>query len=381
MTTPLSIAVVCYPGLGGSGVIASELARGLAQRGHRVIVLATAMPERLKVNGVRFEEIVVPCSPVFETAPYGLAVANHLIHLARREAIDLVHFHYAIPHAASALLAARVLGAAAPAMIVTLHGTDVTRLGPHPSLNPATAFALAACDGVTTPSQYLRREAVTCFDLTEDRIEVISNFVDVDRFTPPAQRDRRALAALFGGSADGPILFHVSNLRPIKRPHDLVDIVTRLRDVRARMVVVGEGPERVSVEARAREVGVADAMRFLGRRDDFEGLLAHADGFVLPSESESFGVAALEALAAGVPVFGYQVGGLPEVVTPETGTLVPVGDVAALAAAIVDGLRTRDALGRAGRDRATAQFRSDHVVATYETYFRRVLAKRHGGSR
>jgi N-acetyl-alpha-D-glucosaminyl L-malate synthase BshA len=339
------------------------------------------MPERLKVNGVRFEEIVVPCSPVFDTAPYGLAVANHLIHLARRETIDLVHFHYAIPHAASALLAAQVLGAAAPAMIVTLHGTDVTRLGPHPSLNPATAFALGTCDGLTTPSQYLRREAVTCFDLREDAIEVISNFVDVARFTPPAQRDRRELAALFGGNADGPVLFHVSNLRPIKRPHDLVDIVVRLRDVRARMVVVGEGPERVSVEARAREAGVADAMRFLGRRDDFEGLLGHADGFVLPSESESFGVAALEALAAGVPVFGYQVGGLPEVVTPATGTLVPVGDVAALAAAIVAGLRSRDALGRAGRDRATAHFRSDHVVATYEAYFRRVLAHRRGGPR
>src|SRR5687768_6674057 len=212
----MRIAVVCFPGLGGSGVIASELSRGLAQRGHEVIVIATALPERLKVNGVRFEQVDVPSTPVFETAPYGLAVANHLINLARRETIDLVHLHYGIPHAASALLASQVLGTAAPAMVVTLHGTDVTRLGPHPSLNPATAFALARCDGVTTPSQYLRREAVTCFDLRESDIEVISNFVDVDRFVPPAQRDRRELAALFGGTADGPILFHVSNLRPIK---------------------------------------------------------------------------------------------------------------------------------------------------------------------
>lgn len=380
-TRSLGIAVVCFPGLGGSGVIASELARGLAQRGHRVFVVATAMPQRLKVNGVRFEQVEVPVAPAFETAPYGLAVANHLIHLVRREAIDLVHLHYAIPHAASALLAAQVLGAAAPAMVVTLHGTDVTRLGPHPSFNPATSFALAACSGITTPSQYLRREAVACFGLAEQRIEVISNFVDVDRFAPPARRDRRALAALFGETGDGPILFHVSNLRPIKRPRDLVDVVARLRTIGARMVVVGDGPERGAVEARARELGVASAMHFLGRSDDFAGLLGHADGFVLPSESESFGVAALEALSARVPVFGYQVGGLPEVVTPAAGTLVPVGDLDALAAAIVDGLRRRDALGTAGRERALAHFRSDHVVATYDAYFQRVLAAHPGGSR
>jgi N-acetyl-alpha-D-glucosaminyl L-malate synthase BshA len=372
----LSIAVVCFPGLGGSGVIASELARGLAGRGHRVVVVATAMPERLKVNGVRFEAVDVPSMPVSDTAPYGLAVANHLIHLARRESIDLVHFHYAIPHAASAMAAAQVLGAAAPTMVVTLHGTDVTRLGPHPSLNPITSFALAACDGLTTPSQYLRREAMACFGLAEDRIEVISNFVDVDRFKPAAQRDRRVLAALFDGRDDGPFLFHVSNLRAIKRPHDLVEVVARMRAINARMIVVGEGPERASTEARARELGVADAMRFLGRRDDFEGMLAQADAFVLPSESESFGVAALEALAAGVPVFGYQVGGVPEVVTPETGTLVERGNVEALARAIRDGLPARDTLGRAGRERALASFRSDQVVARYDAYFHGVLAKR-----
>jgi N-acetyl-alpha-D-glucosaminyl L-malate synthase BshA len=372
----LSIAVVCFPGLGGSGVIASELARGLAGRGHRVVVIATAMPERLKVNGVRFEAVDVPSMPVSDTAPYGLAVANHLIHLARRESIDLVHLHYAMPHAASAMAAAQVLGAAAPAMVVTLHGTDVTRLGAHPSLNPITSFALAACDGLTTPSQYLRREAMACFGLAEDRIEVISNFVDVDRFKPAAQRDRSVLAAQFGGRDDGPVLFHVSNLRAIKRPHDLVDVVARLRSINARMIVVGEGPERASTEARARELGVADVMRFLGRRDDFEGMLAQADAFVLPSESESFGVAALEALAAGVPVFGYRVGGVPEVVTSETGALVPRGDVDALARAIRDGLPSRDALGRAGRERALASFRSDQIVARYDSYFHGVLAKR-----
>jgi L-malate glycosyltransferase len=382
MSETLAIAVVCFPGLGGSGVMASELARGLVARGHRVIVLATALPERLKINGVRFEQIEVPVAPLFETAPYGLAVANHLIHLVRRERIDLVHLHYAIPHAASALLASQVLGAASPAMIVTLHGTDVTRLGPHPSLNPVTAFALAGSAGVTTPSQYLRREALHCFDLADDRIEVISNFVDTARFTPPAQRDRAAVAAVFGSPSEGPVLIHVSNLRAIKRPLDLVEIVARLQSVNARMIVVGEGPMRAATEARARELSVSHAMRFLGRRDDFERLLGHADAFVLPSESESFGVAALEALSAGVPVFGYHVGGLPEVVAPDVGTLVPIGDLDGLVAAILVGLRSREALSKAARNRAISLFCGDTVVATYETYFQRVLAASgRGGSR
>jgi N-acetyl-alpha-D-glucosaminyl L-malate synthase BshA len=273
-----------------------------------------------------------------------------------------------------------VLGAAAPAMVVTLHGTDVTRLGAHPSLHPVTAFALAACDGVTTPSRYLQGEAAACFGLPAERIQVISNFVDVDRFAPPPARDPAQLARLFAGPGDGPILFHVSNFRPIKRPLDLVDVLARVRrEVPARMVLVGDGPERAAVMERAAAFGLGDAMCFLGRRDDFEGLLGHADGFVLPSESESFGLAALEAMAAGVPVFGYRVGGLPEVVADGTGTLVPCGELDALAGAIVAGVRERDALGRAARARAEAHFRSDRVVATYETYFRRVLAGRSDG--
>src|SRR5215813_12528207 len=180
MTRGLAIGVVCYPGLGGSGVIASELARGLAAKGHRIVVLATAMPERLRVNGVKFEPIAVPTSPVFEHAPYGLAVASRLAELGSQ--LDLVHLHYAIPHASSALLAKQMLGDRAPAMIITLHGTDVTQ---HASLHAATAFALARCDGLTAPSAFLRDEAVARFGLPAARIHVISNFVDLARFAPP----------------------------------------------------------------------------------------------------------------------------------------------------------------------------------------------------
>ncbi|HMG22969.1 MAG TPA: N-acetyl-alpha-D-glucosaminyl L-malate synthase BshA [Kofleriaceae bacterium] len=389
MTTPLRIAVVCYPALGGSGVIASELALALAGRGHRVHLVATALPERLRGTAVQFVQVDVPTSPVFEHGPYGEAVASHLIELARREPLDLVHLHYAVPHAASALLAAQVLGAAAPAMVLTLHGTDVTRLGSHPSLHAVTAFALDACAGLTTPSRFLRAQAVDHFGLRAERIEVIANFVDLERFAPPARRDRAQLAALFapgsGGSApDGPVLFHVSNFRPVKRPLDLIEVLARIRrTVPARLVLIGDGPERAAVEARARALGVADAVRSLGRRREFAALLAHADGFLLTSECESFGVAALEALASGVPVFGYRVGGVPEVVADGGGTLVECGDVDALAAAAIAGVtdrRVHAAMADAARARAESLFSMNLAVERYEIYFRHVLARRSQGT-
>jgi N-acetyl-alpha-D-glucosaminyl L-malate synthase BshA len=385
MTLPLRIAVVCYPALGGSGVIASELALGLAGRGHRVILVATELPERLRGTAVRFERVEVPTSPVFEHAPYGEAVACRLVELARREPIDLVHLHYAVPHAASALLAAAVLGASAPAMVVTLHGTDVTALGSHPSLHAVTAAALEACAGLTTPSRYLRGQAVDHFGLPAERIEVIANFVDLERFRPPPRREPAQIDALFGPAAapaTGPVLFHVSNFRPIKRPLDLVEALARIRrTVPARLVLIGDGPERAAALDRVQALGLSDAVRSLGRQRDFAGLLRHADGFLLTSESESFGVAALEALASGVPVFGYRVGGVPEVVAEGTGALVPCGDVDALAGAVIAGTtdpRIRAAMAEAARARAEALFSMNLAVERYEIYFRHVLA---GGTR
>lgn len=386
-----SIAIVCFPGLGGSGVVAAELAAGLVARGHRVHVLSTALPERLerleRLDALVFEPIDVPTSPVFEYAPYDIAVASQLVRLVQRTPIDLIHLHYAVPHASSALLARAVLGAAAPAIVTTLHGTDVTQLGAHPSLHAVTAAALAACDGLTAPSSYLRDLAAERFALRPDAIEVIPNFVDAERFAPPATRDRRVLASLFadsGAPTDGPVLFHVSNLRPVKRPIDIVDVLARVRaQLPARAVVVGDGPERDAVVRRADELGVRNAIALLGRRDDFETLLGHADGFLLPSQSEGFGVAALEAMAAGVPVFGYAVGGLPEVVAPDTGALVPCCDVDNLAAAVIAGVGDpahRDAMGAAARARATELFGAAAAIERYEAYFQRVLAA-HGAPR
>ncbi|HET9625132.1 MAG TPA: N-acetyl-alpha-D-glucosaminyl L-malate synthase BshA [Kofleriaceae bacterium] len=378
----LAIAVVCLPGLGGSGVVAAELALGLAARGHRVHVVATEIPERLAAHpgAITFERVDVPVSPVFEHAPYDVAVAGTLVELIRRTPIDLVHLHYAVPHAASALLVTRMLGARAPAMVMTLHGTDVTRFGGHPSLAAVTAFAVAACDGITAPSSYLRTAAAERFAIAAERIEVIGNFVDLERFAAPDVRDPDTMAALFADRTPGPILFHVSNFRPIKRPLDLVEVLARVRrTLPARAVLVGDGPERAAVARRADELGVRDAVCLLGRRDDFARLLGHADGFVLPSESEGFGVAALEAMAAGVPVFGYAVGGLPEVVADGAGTLVPCCDVDALAAAVVAAIgdpARRDAMGRAARARAVDRFGDRAAIARYEAYFRRVLARR-----
>jgi N-acetyl-alpha-D-glucosaminyl L-malate synthase BshA len=370
---PLSIAMVCYPALGGSGVVASDLARGLAARGHRVHVIATELPARATggPGEVRFERVEVPSSPVFEHGPYGLAVASRIVDLVRREPIDVVHLHYAVPHAASALLAAQVLGDAAPARVITLHGTDATRLASHPGVHPVTAFAIAACDAITVPSHYLRREAAERYGLPAARIAVIPNFVDLEQFAPVA---RPAAAA-----GPGPVLFHVSNFRPIKRPVDLAEVLARVRSTlpEARMVLVGDGPEREAVAARAAALGIADAMTFLGRRPDFAGLLAAADAFVLTSESESFGLVALEAMAAGVPVFGYRVGGLPEVVCDDAGVLVPVGDTAALAAAIADAVREparRDAMGRAARTCAETEFSTPRALAEYEACYRRLVA-------
>ena len=368
---PLSIAMVCYPALGGSGVVAAELARGLAARGHRVHVLATAFPDRAagELGGtgeLRFERIDVPTSPVFEHGPYCLAVASRIVELVRQGPIDVVHLHYAVPHAASALLATQVLGDAAPASVLTLHGTDATRLASHPSVHPVTAFAIAACDAITVPSHYLRREAAERYELPAARIQVIPNFVDLERFAPVPREPGE------------PVLFHVSNFRPIKRPVELAEVLARVRrTLPARMVLVGDGPERAAVAARAAALGVDGAMTFLGRRTDFAGLLGQADAFVLTSESESFGVAALEAMAAGVPVFGYRVGGLPEVVCDGAGALVPLGDLDALAAAIVDGIgdpARRDALGRAARACAEQEHAAERALATYEALYRRLIA-------
>ena len=387
MSSTLSIGIVCYPSLGGSGVVAAELAVGLAQRGHRVHLIASAPPSRAlpACEHLVFHKVSVSDYPLFEHPPYTLAVASTIVGVANDHRLDLVHVHYAVPHAASAYLARQVLGRAAPRFVTTLHGTDVTRVGSDPSSRSMTRFTVAAADGITVPSEFLRREAHRLLGLSDDPpIEVIPTFVDTEHFAPAARRDRTRLRELFAAApgaasdGDGPILFHVSNFRVVKRVADLFEVLARVRrHIPARLVVVGDGPERTHAVQRVHDLGLATSVCFLGKRADFVEYLKHADAFLLPSESESFGVAALEALSAGVPVFAYRVGGLPEVVTERAGHLVEPFDVDALAQAVLDVVTDageRKTFGDAARARALAHFRREPALDRYEGYYRRVVA-------
>lgn len=382
MTPPLAVGLACFPTLGGSGVVASDLAAGLARRGHRVHVLATARPGRLPTDCERlsFHPIEVPGYPLFPQAPYTVAAASRMVDVSREHRLDVLHVHYAVPHAACALLARAVLGAASPAIVTTLHGTDVTRLGCADAYRSVTSHAVAASDAVTTPSDFLRRAAQEGLGLPEGtRVEVIPNFADTEHFAPPPARDRGRFAGLFDSPEDGPVLIHVSNFRQVKRPVDLVEVLARVRcTLPARLLLVGEGPERTAVEERAEELGLSAVTCFLGKRMDFVEYLRHADLFLLTSESESFGVAALEALSSGVPVVAYRVGGLPELVVAGTGLLVEPFDVEALARAAVEVLEhpgEQAALGRAARAHALARYRLGPALDAYESLYHRILSR------
>lgn len=381
MSASLSIGIVCFPAMGGSGVVASDLAAGLAERGHDVHLLATARPGRLPPDSgrLRFHVVRVPEYPVFPHAPYTPALASSIAEVSRTHRLDVVQVHYAVPHAVSAYLARQMLGPQAPRIVTSLHGTDVTRVGPDPSYRSITSFAVAASDAITVPSDFLRQQAREQLDLASALpIEVVPNFVDTDHFSPASRRDPTIFDALFpSGGERGPVLFHVSTFRQIKRVGDLIEMLARVRQhVPARLVLVGDGPQREHAQAQADALGLQDSVRFLGRRTDFIELLRQADVFVLASESESFGVAALEALSTGIPVCAYRVGGLPEVVSDDVGRLVTPLDVDALAQAVIEVVtspETRDSLGHAARARVLTRFRRAPAIEHYESIFRRLV--------
>ena len=387
MSAPLSIGIVCFPSLGGSGIIATELAVGLSLRGHRVHVIASAPPSRTlpPVERLFLHEVSVPSHPALQHPPYALALASSIVQIVEDQGLDVVHVHYALPHAASAFLAREVLGAAAPRVVTTLHGTDVTQIGSDPAYRSVTRHTVTRSDGVTVPSEFLKSEAYRRLGVPADLpIEVIPNFVDVNHFTPAARRDRAHFDALFdsagGDPADrgAPVLFHVSSFRPVKRVTDLVLALARVRrHGRARLMLVGDGPDRQRLMSKAKELDVARSVCLVGTHAEFVEYLRHADAFLLPSETESFGVAALEAMSCGVPVCAYRVGGLPEVVTPDVGRLVEPLDVDALAEAALEMISDddrRDALGRAARARATAFFHRELAIDRYEDHYRRAIA-------
>ncbi|HEX3157704.1 MAG TPA: N-acetyl-alpha-D-glucosaminyl L-malate synthase BshA [Gemmatimonadaceae bacterium] len=371
----MRIGITCYPTYGGSGAMATELGIALAQRKHEVHFITYKQPFRLPsfLPHVYFHEVDVGRYPLFEYPPYDLALAVRMHEVVLTHQLDLLHVHYAIPHATSAWIAREMLQkqGADVKVITTLHGTDITIVGQDPSFHAITKFSIERSDRISAVSEYLRDETLRAFGCTGCAVQVIPNFVDpaiYDREKyPPVLREEIA--------AGRQILMHVSNFRPVKRVADIVRIFARVRAERAAaLVMVGDGPDRVLAEEEARRLGVASDVHFLGKIDDVAPLLAGADLFLLPSASESFGLSALEALASGVPVVASDTGGLREVVRDGvTGALRPVGDVEAMAAAALhilsDRARWQDMSSAAAAD-ARHRFSRDAIVAQYEALYR-----------
>jgi N-acetyl-alpha-D-glucosaminyl L-malate synthase BshA len=384
----MRIGIVCYASVGGSGVVATELATSLARRGHEVHVLSSEIPFRLReqTGPVVFHPVETPAYPLFREPQYVLSLSTKIVNVARAHALDIIHAHYAVPHAAGAYLARQILathGAAPPKVVTTLHGTDITLVGGDPSYRETVAFCIEQSDGVTAVSESLRDDTYRHLRLSSP-IVVVPNFLDCGRYVPmpdPALRARFCPPDRYDS-----LLLHVSNFRPVKRLDAVVDVFRRVREQRrTRLLLVGDGPERARVDALAREIGVTDHIEILGELDDVRPILSAADVFLLPSAQESFGLAALEAMACGLPVVASRVGGLPEVISDGvTGFLREAEDHAGMAAAVLDllddpSLRAR--VARLARASVVDRFDEDRVVPMYEALYERLLAVPAAGAR
>ena len=387
---PLRIGISCFPTFGGSGIVATEIGVAMARRGHRVHFIADEIPGRLDraLDNVFFHEVEVREYPLFHHSPYPLALASKMVEVCRREQIDLLHAHYALPHATSAYLARQVLQAEsgrAPRVVTTLHGTDITQVGSDRSFLPITRFSILQSDAITVPSEYLRGATHEKLGLPEPvAMEVIPNFVDTARFRPPAQKQIEVFGRLFDSAAIPPdvrpaVWVHNSNFRPLKRVGDVVRAFALSQSQSpALLVLIGDGPDRSAIEALARESGVGGRVAFLGRQLDFLEVLQNADVFLLPSETESFGLAALEAMACGVVPVATRVGGVPELVEDGvTGCLAEKGDVVKMGQQVARLVRDgayREAMAAAGRRAAETKFHTNLVIPQYEAVYERVLS-------
>lgn len=374
----MKIGITCYPTYGGSGAIATELGIELAQRGHEIHFISYAQPFRLPhfMERVYFHEVETTRYPLFEHNNYSLSLAAMMHEVAARQELDLLHVHYAIPHATSAWIAKEMLAGRHPLKIVTtLHGTDITLVGQERSYFDITRFSIQKSDGITSVSDYLKRETVERFDVPAESIEVIHNFVDprlYRRGSHPCRKDTFM-------RPNEMLVMHVSNFRPVKRVQDVVRIFARIhKQIPSKLVFVGDGPERPTATAEADALGITDRVIFLGKQDSVAELLACADLLLLPSASESFGLVALEAMASGVPVVSSNAGGLPEVIEEGvTGHLGNVGDVEAMAEMGIRILSDNALWSRmsvAAQSVAAERFGADVVVPQYERYYERVIA-------
>jgi len=371
----MKIGITCYPTYGGSGVVATELGIELAARGHEVHFISYAMPIRLSGASERiyFHEVEVTNYPLFDHPPYTLALATKMTEVAEAASLDLLHVHYAIPHSVSALLARMMAAPRRLPFITTLHGTDITLVGNDRSYLPITRFSIEQSDGVTAISNYLRDRTLKEFEIKRP-IDVIPNFVNCELY----KRSTDAAARAKWAPGGEPILMHLSNFRPVKRLTDVVEIFALVREkMAAKLVLIGDGPDRGAAEYVVRKKRISKDVFFLGKQDRVQDKLGLADLFLLPSDEESFGLAALEAMACEVPVVATNVGGVPEVVKHGVdGYLFEPRDVATAAKYALDILSRPDRgrmMGEMARADANRQYCSNDIIPLYEAYYRKVL--------
>ncbi|MFN5865439.1 MAG: N-acetyl-alpha-D-glucosaminyl L-malate synthase BshA [Candidatus Kapaibacterium sp.] len=374
----MNIGIVCYPTYGGSGVVATELGMELARRGHQVHFITYAMPFRLDrfQENVYFHEVEIPSYPLMEHQLYTLALAGKIIDVVKYEQIDILHVHYAIPHAVSGYLAKQIVQQTHPIkMVTTLHGTDITLLGLEPTFLPLIRFALEQSDTITAVSNYLREKTVQSFTPGRD-IKVIPNFVDTTVYQRNIEQ-RELIRSRIAKEGEF-VLLHTSNFRGVKRVQDTIRVLDEVRkNIPARLVLVGDGPERVDAERLSRELGVSDYVTFLGKQTALPELLSAADVFLLPSQSESFGLSALEAMSCSVPVVASNVGGIPELITHgENGYVAELGDVSRMARYVVELLtnpKRLSAFSAKAREAAIRLYDVNSVVPMYEELYAKLM--------
>jgi N-acetyl-alpha-D-glucosaminyl L-malate synthase BshA len=371
----MRIGITCYPTYGGSGVVATELGKALAKHGHSVHFISYAMPMRLTgyQDNIVYHEVETANYPLFDFPLYTLALASKMVEVARYEKLDLLHCHYAIPHATSAYLAKQILQEINIKIITTLHGTDITLVGLEPSFLAIMKFSIEQSDGVTAVSRFLKEKTLTNYGINKE-IEVIPNFIDVEKY----HRERSNKLCAQRAPQGEKVLMHTSNFRPVKRVADVIKIFNEVqKKVPSVLILIGDGPDRSQCEILCRELGIQKKVRFLGKQIELVPILSTADLFLMPSQSESFGLSALEAMACEVPVISSSVGGLPELqVHGETGFIAEIGDIDRMSRYAIDLLTNpskHKLFAESARKRAI-EFESSKITGQYEEYYERILA-------
>ncbi len=373
----MKIGITCYPTYGGSGVVATELGLELAARGHQVHFISYAIPHRLNhfVENIFYHEVEMASYPLFEHSLYDISLTSKMLEVIEYENLDLIHVHYAIPHAISAYLAKQIRKKMNSSIkfITTLHGTDITLMGLEPSFMPLVKFSIEESDGVTVVSRFLKEKTLTNFNIQKE-IEVIYNFIDINKYRPTESKDFRNHIAPNGEK----VLVHTSNFRAVKRVTDTIKILDIVnKQIPARLLLVGDGPERSECERLSRELNLQEEVIFLGKQDALPEILNAADIFLMPSQSESFGLSALEAMACGLPVVSSSVGGLPElIIHNETGYIAEIGDVERMAKYVLDLLTNEKkykTFSLNSRNRAVQNFDKDLIVPKYIEYYEKVM--------